>query len=31
MKIVPALQEKAQHPSELLREHIVWALAQQLA
>ena len=31
MAIVDALQAKAQHPSELLREHVAWALAQQLA
>jgi len=31
MEIVNALQEKAQHPSELLREHVTWALVQQLA
>jgi epoxyqueuosine reductase len=26
--IVAALQARAQHPSELVREHVVWALAQ---
>jgi epoxyqueuosine reductase len=28
--IIAALQAQAEHPSELVREHVAWALAQQL-
>ena len=31
MMVVAALQARARHPSELLREHVAWALTQQLA